>query len=595
MSIAPMLKATIVGPAKDATSMMSRLQSLGCLHQISLSRQDIEQQVEIDADAARALKYLCASRRQRRMFRRDTDFDFTATVQKALTNEKNLRRINDRCDALAERIRIMEPWGAYQFPDKNVLDGMLFWFYIVPLYKVKNIVDTDLMWQIVNRDNRNAYIVVLAKDEPPVDALPAPRAHTGSVPLYQLYQNLETAELEREEWIAEREALTRWIYLLKKYMARAEDHAALNRAVSRCWQDEDLFVLQGWIPEQKSGPLQEMLRHEQVASLIETPSRHETPPTLLTNRPLLSAGEDVVKFYQMPAYWLWDPSIMVFLFFSVFFAMILSDAGYALLFLLLLLILWRRFDHNPVWARLRYLVACIGVFSLLYGILAGSYFGLPPPEFLVPFHLLHIDNYSMMMGLSIITGSCHIMLAHTIMAWHERGSRHAWTHMGWIMVITAAFLIWLPGHHWARAAGIGTMAAGFMIIGWFASSPGSEISSPWKRLLLRLFGAARALSGVTQTFSDILSYMRLFALGLASASLAGTFNQIAHQSMESSNGLGLLLALLVALFGHSMNILLALVSGVVHGLRLNYIEFYHYAMPQDGYAFSAFCKKEDDL
>ena len=93
-------------------------------------------------------------------------------------------------------------------------------------------------------------------------------------------------------------------------------------------------------------------------------------------------------------------------------------------------------------------------------------------------------------------------------------------------------------------------------------------------------------------FGDVLSYLRLFALGLASASLALTFNELAMQVKAAMPGLGLLLAILLLLLGHVINLGLTLMSGVVHGLRLNFIEFYKWGMPAEGTAFQRFARKE---
>ena len=104
-----------------------------------------------------------------------------------------------------------------------------------------------------------------------------------------------------------------------------------------------------------------------------------------------------------------------------------------------------------------------------------------------------------------------------------------------------------------------------------------------------------ALTGISGLFGDILSYLRLFALGLASASLALTFNSMAKQVVESATGgadLEYLFAFLILVSGHSINLALAIVSGFVHGLRLNFIEFFKWGIADEGYPFQAFAKKE---
>jgi V/A-type H+-transporting ATPase subunit I len=114
-----------------------------------------------------------------------------------------------------------------------------------------------------------------------------------------------------------------------------------------------------------------------------------------------------------------------------------------------------------------------------------------------------------------------------------------------------------------------------------------------------LFGAtARGLVGlleltkVTRLFGDILSYLRLFALGLASASLALTFNDLAADINAALPGIGLLFAALVLVLGHAVTLALGIMSGVVHGLRLNFIEFFGWTLTDEGYPFKAFAKKE---
>src|SRR5258708_27957175 len=110
--------------------------------------------------------------------------------------------------------------------------------------------------------------------------------------------------------------------------------------------------------------------------------------------------------------------------------------------------------------------------------------------------------------------------------------------------------------------------------------------------LLRLLGGLGSLFDISKIFGDALSYLRLFALGLASASLAITFNQLASQIGKNIPGLGILLAIIILLVGHALNLLLGIISGFVHGLRLNYIEFFKWAISEEGYPFIAFQKKE---
>ena len=102
----------------------------------------------------------------------------------------------------------------------------------------------------------------------------------------------------------------------------------------------------------------------------------------------------------------------------------------------------------------------------------------------------------------------------------------------------------------------------------------------------------KVMANVTKIFGDVLSYLRLFALGLASASLAITFNQLAADVGDALPGIGFLLHILILLAGHLLNFVLTVVSGVIHGLRLNLIEFYNWSLADEGYPFQPFSKQE---
>jgi V/A-type H+-transporting ATPase subunit I len=111
------------------------------------------------------------------------------------------------------------------------------------------------------------------------------------------------------------------------------------------------------------------------------------------------------------------------------------------------------------------------------------------------------------------------------------------------------------------------------------------------RPLARLGKGLAALTRITAAFGDIMSYLRLFALGLASASLAVSFNGMAASAWESIPGVGILAAVTILVIGHSLNLLLAVAGGFIHGLRLNVIEFFNWGLPEEGSLFRPFKKK----
>ena len=591
MSIISLRKVTVFGLGVDKTPLLEGLQRLGCMHLIPL--QPPPKETEFGAsdryeDAQKALHHIMDVPRRRHQVRDETQFDLERVIAEALANKQKRRQAEDKRLFLADRLQKLEPWGNFTLPDLDQLGGYRLWFYQVPHTKAKQIQDLKLPWQQVGQDHLNIYVVVIAKEEPPSDALPVPRTRAGSVSPEVLKGQLEKVEIELDEIRAEQESLSRWIFLLSKKLARTEDQAALQEASTQSKEEDGIFMVQGWMPKRNLKNLDAFTEQQGLAFFAEPPKPDETPPTLMENPLRFRGGQDLVSFYQTPGYRTWDPSIVVFLSFSLFFAMILADAGYGLVLVAIVAYYWKQMGQSSGGRHFR-ILAVVGIATtVVYGILVGSYFGVEPPEgsLLANFKVLNLNDFNMMMQLSLAIGCLHIAFANAVVAYHATMFSDKAKPVGWIAVIFGAFIIFLGSQH----LGIGLLAGGFFLV-FLSAFLGSR-----NKLPLRLVDGFSALTGISKLFGDVMSYLRLFALGLASASLALTFNQLANQVHQSMQGLGLdvLLSILILLFGHAINLLLAIVSGFVHGLRLNFIEFFNWGLPEEGYPFQAFAKKESN-
>ena len=599
MSVLKLKKVTVCGLAREKRDVLDGLQTLGCLHLVSLRPPPAEPEKVLPPrpeGAYRALRYLSDCPTRRRQMRHDGDFDVDRVVAQTLDVQARARAAADRRDFLQQRIAQVEPWGDFHLPPLERLGGQRLWFYIVPLYQLKQIdASAGFAWQVVHKDNRHAWVVAIDPEEPPPHAFPVARTHIGERSLTALRHDLEQSEIELEELEAQRAALTRWVYLLTQNLARTEDRAALLFAAEQTFDDSALFTLQGWVPERNIERVHDFCETRRLAVLIEPPGAHDAVPTLLDNPPQVAAGEDLVGFFQTPSYRDWDPSPVLFLSFALFFAMILSDAGYALLISAIMALFWKRMGSSATGRRLRVLGATVAGTALLWGILVGSYFGVEPGAGTLAGTLGFIDlhNFDAMIRLSVTIGVVHLLLANGFKAYQFRGHPSAVAALGWCAMLLGGLLLWF-GHDGFGPAlqipiGWGLIAIGAVAVLLFSSARPVSRPLDW---LWRLIGGLQALTNVTRAFGDVLSYMRLFALGLASASLAITFNQLAGDVAVAVPGIGMFLSILILLFGHVLNFILAVLSGVVHGLRLNFIEFYNWGVSEEGYPFRAFAKKE---
>ncbi|HEY5717891.1 MAG TPA: V-type ATP synthase subunit I [Motiliproteus sp.] len=589
MSIQRLQRATVAGVVAQREEILEALQAFGGLHLIDLHQHSVREEHEpllAPAQYQEALRYLenCSDRRTQIV--EAPAFDPLGLAEQVLAIRDQARSLRDRRDFVGKRIEDLKPWGNFCLP-ADTLYGERLWFYLLPNFEHQALANLPLPWACVHRDNRYTYVAVISSHEPDPQLLPVPRTHTGSVPLEELRREHHQLTVQLEDLEAQRHGLTRWIGLFRQSLAAVEDRDARRMAELMALDNDQVFALQGWVAESEIQDLRSVAMVHSLALIFEPPASEDNPPTLLCNPPALAGGEDIVRFYQMPNYRAWDPSRVVFFSFALFFALILSDAGYAAVIGILLLAGWQRLGGSESGRRMRTLTAVLAAVSLLYGVLVGSYFGAGPPvSALSALHLIDMNDFERMMQISVVIGVLHLVLANLISAWQQRHSSRAIGTLGWVWMLCGALGYWL----W-QITTLAWLLGGLGLLSVLACSSNRGWHSP-RDWMWRLAEGVLALTGVSKMFGDVLSYLRLFALGLASASLALTFNQLAQDVGASAGGIGFVLQLLILLLGHLVNFVLAVVSGVIHGLRLNLLEFFNWSLSDEGYAFQPFAKKE---
>lgn len=596
MAIVKLKKLTFCGLIEDKARVLDQLQTMGDMHLISLSPLKRSREREGGKQTERvvqALRYLHSCPNKRHQVKHSKHFNSDQLVDEILKLKGKIRELTDRFDILQKRVKELEPWGDFHLPKTGVLSEQRLWFYVIPKRMMKQLANCDYVWQTVYQNNLFCYVVVISETEPPEGSMPVARTHTGSQPLSALEEQITELQLSLEDLQAQRESLTRWITLLTLHFTKTLNLDNLKQAQTMTRDEAGVFAVQGWLPEKHLDRYSAFAEQHGLALLIEEIKADDKPPTLLENPPQLAGGEDLVNFYQTPHYQDWDPSLMVFFSFSLFFAIITSDAGYAGVFACFLALKWRSLGRDIKGRRIRILAACTISLSLAWGILCGSYFGFAPKpdSTLAALKFFELSNFDGMMRFSIAIGVIHIALANLIKAWQLRASSQALAPIGWISMLSGGFCYGLSMDSDAallQSAGQAGLMLGALLLLLFSSE---RQVSHWTDWFWRLVNGIESLVNITKLFGDVLSYMRLFALGLAGASLALTFNNLALQVFHSLPGPGLLFAILIFLLGHALNLMLCILSGLVHGLRLNFIEFYNWSVSDEGYPFKAFSKK----
>ncbi len=582
--IVPLNKITLAGMIVDKAALLDDLQRLGC---VELIPQNAEEAARADPEPRRktreALRFLKDCPYPRSQVLHPGQFDALAVERQVLKLQDHMRDLEQERDFLIVRLQEIEAWGEFEFPSLEEMDGWRLWFYKVPHKDVPALRATGVACEIIKRHGRFTYVVAVSREEPL--EMPVARTHLGARSRAQVAARLEKVELALEDGQARRAYLSRWRTLLERNLEDLEAIAVREDAAKQTCDDDPVFALQGWAPKASVGLLREYAAKRKFFFEAVEPAPDESPPTLMQNRPALSAGESLVNFYMTPGYRTWDPSATVFISFAIFFAMIMADAGYSLALGACLLLFWKKMGRSPGGQRMRALLVTILGFSLVYGVIIGSYFGLSPrpASFLKRLQILDINNANAMMALAICVGALHVILANLMNARRYHWRAQGLCPLGWACIVGGGLTTAAGGLLAVRAIevfGPVLMIGGALLVFGFAGCGRPAVS--------RYVQGALALTKITSAFGDVLSYLRLFALGLASASLALAFNDMARQMYRSVPIFGLLLAIVFFALGHGLNLLLGISGGVIHGLRLNVIEFFNWGLPEEGRLFKAF-------
>lgn len=362
---------------------------------------------------------------------------------------------------------------------------------------------------------------------------------------------------------------------------QVEESVAVRGAVA----DGDLFAVQGWLPAEAYDALGAQLAQQSVSAVLQKAeaAEDERPPTLVRPPAWARPMEGLFKMLGIvPGYDEYDVSAPFLIALPIFTAMLISDAGYGALLLLAPALCYPWAARN-FGDRFTQLMIIVGAVSLLWGVLTNAFFGFSLlPVTLIPIELTD-ESRTFMMRLSFTIGAIHLSLAQLWQAVRYYPSLVWLNRLGWALFIwgmygvVCMFVLQAP-LHWLTPWPYLLIAGAALAIGF--GSPGPNLV---KALAM---GVALFPLSMLSAFSDVISYVRLMAVGLASSVLAANFNDMAFQATF------LPITILVLVLGHGLNIGLAMIAMFAHGVRLNMLEFgSNLGMRWAGYPFRPFAQR----
>lgn len=515
---------------------------------------------------------------------------------------EDLQALKDNAASIEKEIVALQKWGDFDPADFQILADK---GYYVKIYyasgeqrKEVAALEGDV---VILRHEKNALAFAHATREPVTleafEEFTLPAESLGA--MQEKKNNLQKQIAKLQETALRYYSLRP---MLKQYMADLEEELEYLVAKANVLEEEDLTAVVGYVPEDQVEPLAGWARGNSIAVSITDPAEDDPIPTLVRNPKWLEIIRPVFNFLgTVPGYEELDISIFFLSFFLIFFAVIIGDAAYGAIFFLgglagVLLSMGKK-ERPPLAA---WLFTCLGMATIVWGSMIGSWFG--SPELIEGTFLERLVIRQLTEGLSIYTPAgefytnlsgqdvikllCFVIaLIHLTIAqvWNflqevANRSLRAVAQFAWICINFGLFYLVLSMVMYFdldQALGTGDFIGRFsliLILGGlglvvlFGSQEGNFLNG----VLAGLAGLLPTALGTVSAFGDIISYIRLFAVGLAGAEIAKSFNTMASGLLEGNT---FIIGVMVLVLGHALNFILCSLGVLVHGIRLNMLEF----------------------
>ena len=640
--IVPMKKVSLVVLNNERKDALLQLKKVGVVHleQIDGSSEQLSLYKEASNNAVAANAILSDIKVAKKK-------SFSSTV-KTLSNDeiidkcKHIIDISDKKKKLLEEIASdaaeierFANWGQVDIEDFAFLKekGISFKMYEIPEDKY-GLIDEKVTTICVNRIKKIVRFLLIDASEDRPEGLP-PEAFEVPMPVLStkdLAKRVEDNEAEISKIEEELKAETVYISQIQDFKSNLESDIQFETIYSGMGQENsgkttDLAWLTGYVPVDSFDKLKDCVTKNSWAMAASDPTEEDNVPTKLKNNKFVSLIYPLTDFLgTVPGYHEYDISGWFLLFFCVFFGMIFGDGGYGLLVTIasLVLVLKSLFQKKSV-SSLMGLLLLLGLSTVAWGTVTCTWFGLKPeqlPAWLTSLSITPISNaagsdYRLYLPwnteVGLTTGQnlqifcftlafLQLSVAHLKGMARNRKSLKVLGEFGSLLQIWGMFYVVLsmvvssalfPLGLVVNNIPVGTIAialvgGGFALSFIFSNYEGNIGAS----ILESCKNIISVLLGVVNVFSDIVSYIRLWAVGLAGSAISNTVNEMAGPLLGHAITFIAFVALIA--FGHGLNMVLNLLSVIVHGVRLNTLEFStHLGMSWSGFKYNPFAEKEN--
>lgn len=588
--ISPMTKYSFILLSGQTEEFLSKIQDLGVID-ITRSVKPVDEKSEALLSEADTVKKALAvlnscDAEPEKGFRFDGD-----PVEAALKAQADVDELKNELSSAKKELSARKPWGQFSTESIGRLEaqGLKIRFYSCQKKKF------DPAWaeiqplQVVSETDTTVFFVTVApvseKYSFPIEPMAAPEGSVNEMEL--TIKDLETKLSERKKLLGNlkgcigdlRQRYNEKLGALDLYLAESATEMAA---------DSHLAVVTGFAPTEDDKKLCDAFDALGIYYIHEPATKEDNPPIKLHNNWFAKNFEVLTGMYGMPVYDEFDPTPVLGPFFMLFFAMCMGDAGYGIVLMLIALFMKLKMQGTSLGKMYR-LIGFLGGMTFFVGLFLGTFFGMSileaswTPEWLKAlcvdgwFPDGKIAGFPVQMVLAVAIGVLHICLAmiiKTINYTKRFGFSKTVSTWGWTTLIVGGIIVIALG----MTEVLSEVAFKWVIIA-LASVSSLAIfvfNTPGRNPLVNIgSGLWDTYNMVTGLMGDVLSYIRLYALGLAGGMLGNAFNIMGTMILDIPvPGVNWVFCIVILIFGHVLNLAMSCLGAFVHPLRLTFVEYF---------------------
>ncbi|AHH08053.1 V-type ATP synthase subunit I [Borrelia anserina] len=536
--------------------------------------------------------------------------NFLAVAKSIVNLGSEIKDLRDMQQSLFHKRDIISCWGSFSLDLINKLrdSNVYVQFFKSEISEYKKLLALpEIRVALVNNFKGTAYFIAINDSKQTIDSA---EEYDFEFDLEFIENKLKVISEILDQKLTQLSILNKYRDILKDKIKEYDQVIEFEQVMADMDVECDNFVyITGFVPEDNQQNLKSATLNGNFVVQFAEPDDNDFVPTYIKRGGIAKLAKPIFDVLDtIPGYRERDVSYIFMLFFFVFFGMIVGDAAYGVIFLIvgIFLSLVNLMRGKPL-TSIHALIFYLSTSAVIYGSMTGTWFGsdsflLDFFPILRSFRLEYLTGKNSMQNIMFICftiGVLQISLAHIwnfIQRVKEKPHIHSIAQIGWLIVIPGLYYLVLnlilgrskfPMH----SVILNMIYVGVVLVFVFARQDGSNF---FVCILKSFGGIIEQFLATVSGFADIISYIRLFAVGLAGLAISDSFNSMSASLLKSSN-IGLIISgIIVMLFGHILNITLSLLSVVVHGVRLNMLEFSnHLGQEWNGYSYRPFRKIKD--